>query len=92
MRRSGVLLFALAGALGAGPLAAQSGGTVELGVFGRWTRFADALKTDVTNKLPAENKIGAGLRLGIFVVKNLEIEADASYAKADAAGGGKVLS
>lgn len=90
MRRSGVLLFALAGALGAGPLAAQSGGTVELGVFGRWTRFADALKTDVTNKLPAENKIGAGLRLGIFVVKNLEIEADASYAKADAAGGGKV--
>ena len=90
MRNIGRVLLALAGALAAGPVAAQSGGTVELGVFGRWTKFGDALKTDVTNKLPTENGIGGGFRLGVFVVKNLAIEADASYTKVDAAGGGKV--
>lgn len=84
------MLLVLAGALAAGPVAAQSAGTVELGVFGRWTKFPDTLKTDVTNKLPAENGIGGGFRLGIFIVKNLALEADASYTKVDAAGGGKV--
>ena len=91
MRHTTRVLLAVAGVLtGAGPATAQSGGTVELGAFGRWTRFGTSLKTDVTNKLPAENGIGGGLRLGVFVVKNLAIEADASYTKVDAAGGGKV--
>jgi outer membrane protein OmpA-like peptidoglycan-associated protein len=90
MRSAERVLLALAGVLVAGPVAAQSGGTVELGVFGRWTKFGDALATDVANKLPTENGIGGGFRLGIFVVKNLAVEADASYTKVDAAGGGKV--
>jgi outer membrane protein OmpA-like peptidoglycan-associated protein len=89
MRSTGRLL-ALAGMLVAGPVAAQSGGTVELGLFGRWTKFGESLKTDVTNKLPAENGIGGGLRLGVFIIRNLEVEADASYTKVDAAGGDKV--
>jgi len=90
MRSSGVFRLVLAGVLAAGPAMAQSGGTVELGAFGRWTRFGSSLKTDVTNKLPADNGIGGGLRLGVFVVRNLEVEADASYTKVDAAGGGRV--
>lgn len=84
------ILLTLASALAVGPMAAQSSGTVELGAFGRWTKFGESLKTDVTNKLPAENGIGGGLRLGVFVVRNLAVEADASYTKVDAAGGGKV--
>jgi outer membrane protein OmpA-like peptidoglycan-associated protein len=90
MRTTGRIVLALAGVLVAGPVAAQSGGTVELGVFGRWSRFTDTLGKDVTNKLPAENGIGAGLRLGVFILRNLALEADASYTKVDAAGGGKV--
>lgn len=95
MRHSGKILFALvAGALAAGPVAAQSGGTVELGAFGRWTRFGKPLASDVLRRLPAEeHAIGGGLRLGVFLFRNLELEAAASYTKADAAGtpaGGKV--
>ncbi|HEV8196724.1 MAG TPA: OmpA family protein [Gemmatimonadales bacterium] len=91
MRHRGKILLALAGALVAGPVAAQSGGTVELGAFGRWTRFGEPLATDILNKLPAEeHAIGGGLRFGVFLFRNFEIEADGSYAKADAAGGGKV--
>ncbi len=90
MRHKGRVLLTIAGALAAGPAMAQSGGTVELGVFGRWTRFPDTFKTDLTHKLPAENGWGGGLRLGVFIVRNLALEADASYNKADAAGGGKV--
>ncbi|HEV8598770.1 MAG TPA: OmpA family protein [Gemmatimonadales bacterium] len=90
MRHIGRFLLTIAGALAAGPVMAQSAGTIELGAFGRWTRFSDSLKVDVTNKLPAENGFGGGLRLGIFIIRNLALEADASYTKVDAAGGGKV--
>ena len=90
MRRTGKVLLALAGVLGAGPIAAQSGGTVELGAFGRWTKFGESLGLNTTLHLPSENGFGGGLRLGVFVVRNLAIEADASYTKVDAAGGGKV--
>lgn len=57
--------------LAAAPVAAQNGGTLELGGFGRMTWF--------DNKLGIDNGGGAGGRLGFFVVRNLAIEADASY-------------
>jgi outer membrane protein OmpA-like peptidoglycan-associated protein len=90
MRTTRKLLLILAGALAAGPVAAQAGGTVELGAFGRWTKFDESLKLDLTNNLPKKNGFGGGLRLGVFMVRNLEIEVDGSYAKVDAASAGKV--
>ena len=91
MRNSGVVRLALAGALlsGAAPLAAQSAGTIELGAFGRWTKFGESLATDVVNKMPNHNAWAGGVRLGFFVLKWLELEGDASYSKVNAAGGGK---
>ena len=53
------------------PLAAQQSGTIELGAFGRRTWFDRSY--DLTNA------IGVGGRLGFFVVRNVELEADASY-------------
>lgn len=89
MRSAGKILLALVGTLAAAaPVAAQSGGTVELGVFGRYTKFAKTLATDIVNNLPAENGIGGGFRLGIFLVRNLALEADASLTKVDAAVAG----
>lgn len=85
MRHRGKILLALTGLLGAAPLAAQSGGTVELGAFGRWTKFGESLKTDIINNMPRKNGFGGGLRFGIFLLRNLEVEADASYTKVDAA-------
>ena len=90
MHRTRALLLLLAGTLAAGPLAAQSGGTVELGAFGRWTKFDKSLKLDLVNNLPKKDGFGGGLRLGVFLVRNLEIEVDGSYAKPDAAATGKV--
>ena len=90
MRRVRILLFAAAGVLAAQPLPAQSRGTWELGAFGRWSRYTDTLGRLPLLHLPAENGFGGGLRLGYFLIKNLELEADLSYGKVDAAGGGKV--
>lgn len=58
---------------GAADARAQAAGAVELGGFGRYTKFEDKLNFD--------NKIGVGGRLGIFFVRNLAIEGDASYTK-----------
>ncbi len=55
------------------PARAQQAGAVEIGGFGRYTKFE--------NKLNFDNKIGVGGRLGIFVLNNLAIEGDASYTK-----------
>jgi outer membrane protein OmpA-like peptidoglycan-associated protein len=85
MHRTGKILLALTGMLAAAPVAAQSGGTVELGAFGRYTKFGKTLATDIVNNLPADNGFGGGLRFGVFFMKNFEIEADASYTKVDAA-------
>ena len=85
-------LLALGAALAAGPLAAQSAGTVELGAFGTWTRFGNPLSTDVINHAPRDNGFGFGGRLGIFVARRLELEGDVGYTKVDAAvlvGSGK---
>ena len=90
MRCSGKLLLALSGLLVAAPVAAQSGGAVEIGVFGRFTKYSDTLGTDILRKLPAENGWGGGFRLGFFLLRNLALEGDVSYDEVDAAGGGRV--
>jgi outer membrane protein OmpA-like peptidoglycan-associated protein len=65
--------FMLCGSLlaTAAPGLAQSPGTFEIGGFGRYTVFDDALNL--------EDKLGGGGTLGIFVVRNLAIEAEAAY-------------
>ncbi len=50
---------------------AQQPGTVELGGFGRFTKYDKATHFD--------DRAGVGARLGVFVLPNLEIEGDASY-------------
>jgi outer membrane protein OmpA-like peptidoglycan-associated protein len=90
MRHRGKILLALVGTLAAGPVSAQSAGTIELGIFGRWTKFGELLKIDSLNNLPKKDGLGGGARLGIFVLRNLEIEGDASYTRVDAARIGHV--
>ena len=67
----------------AAPAIAQKGGAVELGGFGRYTKFESALNFD--------NKIGFGGRFGIFLASNLAVEADASYTTTSSAGGADVV-
>jgi outer membrane protein OmpA-like peptidoglycan-associated protein len=55
----------------AGNAAAQGAGTVELGIFGRFTKFDKATGFD--------DRGGLGGRLGVFVIRNLAVEGDASY-------------
>ena len=54
---------------------AQRQGAIEIGGFGRYTKFADTLKLD-----PA---FGAGGRAGMYVWKNWLLEMELSYAEAD---------
>jgi outer membrane protein OmpA-like peptidoglycan-associated protein len=61
------------------PLQGQQAGAVEIGGFGRYTKFE--------SKLNFDNKIGVGGRLGVFVLNNLAIEGDASYTKTKSQGG-----
>ena len=68
---SGVLLAA------AIPAAAQSPGTFEIGGFGRYTKYDDTLSLD--------DKAGGGGTLGIFVIRNLAIEAEGAYTKTSTA-------
>ncbi|MEO8634128.1 MAG: OmpA family protein [Gemmatimonadales bacterium] len=73
---AGLLLAAVS------PAAAQKAGAVELGGFGKYTKFESDLNFD--------NKIGVGGRLGIFIVRNLAIEGDASMTTTHSQGGSKV--
>lgn len=66
----------------AAPAIAQKGGAIELGGFGRYTKFESALNFD--------NKIGFGGRFGIFLSSNLAVEADASYTTTSSATGADV--
>jgi len=59
----------------AAPLSAQKAGTIELGIFGRYTNFDEALRMNDGG--------GGGGRIGIFVARNLEIEGDVSYTSLD---------
>ena len=58
-------------ALTAGPAAGQRPGTVELGAFGRYTKFDRSLGWD--------NAFGGGGRLGVFIAPGLALEASAAY-------------
>ncbi|MDX2119568.1 MAG: hypothetical protein SF070_00735, partial [Gemmatimonadota bacterium] len=53
-------------ALTMAPLAAQSAGTIEVGAFGRFTKYDTDLNFD--------DRVGLGGRLGIFVLRNLALE------------------
>jgi len=72
----------IAGALllaAASPALAQKAGTVEIGAFGRYSSFDKVLHFD--------DRAGFGGRLGIFVLRNLAVEGDASYTATEATGG-----
>lgn len=58
-------------ALMAAPAVAQKGGTVELGIFGRQTWYGTSYEL--------QDKAGIGGRLGFFIVRNLEIEAQGHW-------------
>jgi outer membrane protein OmpA-like peptidoglycan-associated protein len=66
------MLFATALMLGAATTAtAQKPGAVEIGGFGRYTKYDTQLHLD--------DRVGIGARLGVFVLRNLALEGDASY-------------
>jgi outer membrane protein OmpA-like peptidoglycan-associated protein len=79
--RTGLLtgLLLLAGAM---PMYAQKAGAVEIGGFGRYTKFE--------SKLNFDNRIGFGGRLGIFVLPNLAIEGDVSTTTTHSQGGAEI--
>lgn len=54
---------------------AQRQGAIEIGGFGRFTKFADTLQLD--------NGLGLGARGGMYVFKNWLLEAELSYADVD---------
>lgn len=56
-------------------LFAQRKGALEIGGFGRFTKFADTLQID--------NGLGGGGRAAVFIARNLSVEMDVSYAEAD---------
>ena len=55
----------------AAPLMAQSAGTIEVGAFGRYTKYDTDLNFD--------DRVGIGGRLGVFVLRNLAVEGDIAY-------------
>jgi outer membrane protein OmpA-like peptidoglycan-associated protein len=64
---------ALLGALAAprAPAAAQAAGVAEVGAFGRYTVF--------DSSLTFEDQFGGGLRFGLFIVRNLELELSGAW-------------
>jgi outer membrane protein OmpA-like peptidoglycan-associated protein len=74
--RASALLLAVLGF--AAPCAAQSPGTFEVGGFARYTFFDNALALD--------DKAGGGGTLGIFLVRNLALEAEGAYTTTSTTG------
>ena len=73
MRVQGIALaLSLTMATAAG---AQSSGAFEINGFGRYTKFDDTLSLD--------DNLGGGGSLGIFLLKNLALEAEGAYTKTD---------
>ena len=58
-------------------LTAQRKGALEIGGFGRFTKFADTLQID--------HGLGGGGRAAVFIARNLSVEMDVSYAEANVA-------
>jgi outer membrane protein OmpA-like peptidoglycan-associated protein len=65
------------------PLAAQRPGTIDIGAFGRFTRFDGTLPID-------NDRVGAGGRLGVFALSQLAIESEASFTSSRLASGASV--
>ena len=61
-----------------GTARSPEGETIELGIFGRYTNFDEALRMN-------DGGGGSG-RIGIFLARNLEIEGDVSYTSLDREG------
>jgi outer membrane protein OmpA-like peptidoglycan-associated protein len=78
--RAIAMLVATAASGMAGTAAAQGGGAVELGLFGRYTRFDQTLGFD--------NRTGGGARLGVFVSRHVSLEIDGSYTNTVSPTGG----
>jgi outer membrane protein OmpA-like peptidoglycan-associated protein len=76
-RRTG-LLPVLAFLVWGMPVQAQKSGAVEIGAFGRFTRFE--------SKLNFDNRLGVGGRLGVFVMPRLAIEGDVTYTRTKTQG------
>jgi len=68
--------------LAASPAAGQRAGTIELGLFARFTRFDQSLLFD--------NTIGGGGRLDVFFMHDLAVEASAAVQSTTTSGGGDV--
>ena len=73
---------AVTGSVLAGPAEAQSprAGTIEIGVFGQWTRFDE--NAGRPNAVP-EDGFGYGGRLGFFFTPAFQLEADGYYSPQD---------
>ncbi len=67
---------ALALAFFASSAAAQSPGTVELGIFAQASYFDQSLRLD-------QGKGGPGVRLGIFALPNIDLEAEGAFVPTD---------
>jgi outer membrane protein OmpA-like peptidoglycan-associated protein len=80
MRTSPLLAVLLTLAARSAP--AQTPGTFEIGGFGRYTWFDDTLSLD--------DKAGGGGTLGIFVIRNLALEAEGAYTTTSDASGADV--
>jgi outer membrane protein OmpA-like peptidoglycan-associated protein len=71
---------ALALACFASSAAAQATGTLDFGLFGQASYFDNSLRMD-------QGRGGPGVRLGIFVVPNIDLEAEGAFVPTDASGG-----
>lgn len=70
---TGMLMMA-----GAFSAQAQDAGVVELGLFGRFTKF--------DSKLNFDSRLGMGGQVGVFVMRNLAVEADVLYTRTKTKG------
>jgi hypothetical protein len=68
----GYVLTAAIIAVAAAPLAAQRGGTLEIGAVGKWTHFDNSFSPSG----PAATAWGASVRLGLFLNRHWELELD----------------
>ncbi len=77
MRKIHLLIAVMA--VGAVPAVAQQKGTIEIGAFGKYTRYDKSFSTSNNH----ENSFGAGGRLGVFVSPKFSFEVDGSFNATD---------
>jgi outer membrane protein OmpA-like peptidoglycan-associated protein len=80
MKASGLLVPALILAAVTSPAASQQAGTFEFGVFVPINYFEESLNFE-------QGAAGGGARLGLFPVRNFELEAEGSFVPVDGPGG-----